>query len=164
MTLAFWYTVAQLAPMTLPVIALVAGVVAFLQYRSASFFSTVKYVEFLEDKYTRDQRRKIIKEVPKQTGDWWLENDDLEKAAGIVCARYGLVGALTKSNKRARRFIAREWADNICRSYETLKPYLAYRADLAKKRGTPGGFHQYTLLYDEAMRQIAIQRARCPSN
>ena len=129
------------------------GWIALKEYRSSKIFETIK---FLEEWETRKQRRLVYERLyplRPSLDAWWEHDKELANAAADVCARYGLVGAVTKSDRAVREFVAREWADNICRSYEALKDYIRYR-----ETATPGAFRQYTSLYEEAAMHRSTKR------
>ena len=123
------------------------GYVALKEYRSARLFEAIKY---LEDSETREARKIIYQELVRsspKSKQWWNNNKRLSDAAATVCARYNLVGAVSKDDKKLRKFIVKEWAYNICATYEPLKEYLRHREE---NRGQAGAFNRYRELYDEA--------------
>jgi hypothetical protein len=127
---------------------IVEGKAAFKQYRSSRIIETIRY---LEDDQTREDRRKIYRALHQpridRTNDSWWRDDELEAAAANVCARYGLIGAITQDDKNIRQFIAGAWSTNIITSYETLAGYIDYR-----EQRTPGAFRHFKRLYKEAKR------------
>lgn len=126
------------------------GRVALKEYRNARLFDAIKYVE---DGDTRAARTTIYKELqrrqPAKT-NWWDEDSPLSEAASIVCARYNLLGAVTREDVVLREFIVREWANNICTTYEALKDYMQYRE--TSPTGRKGMWRRYAELYEEAQR------------
>jgi len=126
----------------------IEGWIALKQHRSSKIFDTVKYVE---DPETREARKRIYENLRRQKHSlerWWERDEKLRDAAAIVCVRYNLVGAVTKNDRKVREFVAREWAHNICETYEALQNYIRYREN--PETGIPGAFHQYQWLYIEA--------------
>src|SRR5215472_14356794 len=119
----------------------IEGCIALREYRSAKIFDTIKYLEEWE---TRAARRLLFEKLPL-SGAWWDRNQELADAAADVCARYGLVAAVTEHDRSVRTFVARHWAHNICRFYVLLESYVRYR-----EAKTPGVYRHYTALYSEA--------------
>jgi hypothetical protein len=119
--------------------------VALSEYRNSRMFEAIKYVE---DDTTRAARKIIYEKLRKskpEFDDWWAHDEDLADAAAHVCARYNLLGAVTKGDKSVRRFVVKEWADNICSTYEALVTYIQYRETTA-----PRAFGRYAELYRDA--------------
>jgi hypothetical protein len=123
------------------------GKIALKEYRSVRLFDAIKYVE---DSETRTARKmiydKLIKSAPPK--DWWRKNILLADAAATVCARYNLLAAVTKDDSELRRFVVREWANNICTNYEALRDYMRYRE--ASNTGPSNPYRCYAELYVEA--------------
>ena len=143
-----WFT--MLGEWAIVVAILYEGQVALKEYRSARLFEAIKYVE---DEHTRKARRTLWKHL-QAGGDtsheqkWWDHNADLAEAASTVAARYNLLGAVTREDQSLRAFVVKEWANNICYTYEALREYLEYRE--ASNSGRPGLFRRYQELYNEA--------------
>jgi len=138
-------------------IAIVIGYeiwVALSEYRNSRMFEAIKYVE---DDTTRAARRVIYEKLRRskpQFEDWWEHDTTLADAAAHVCARYNLLGAVTKDDKKVRRFVVQEWAHNICSTHDALASYIRYR-----EAETPGAFRRYTDLYREAMAHKAAEKS-----
>jgi len=123
------------------------GTIALREYRSTRLFESIKY---LEDNETRSARRIIYEKlvrVSPTAADWWDHDDELDRAASTVCARYNLVGAVSREDAKLREFIVKEWAFNICTTYEALNKYLRYRE---ARENQAGAFMRYQELYEEA--------------
>lgn len=125
------------------------GHVALKEYRSARLFDAIKYVEDVD---TRKARKIIYDNLQRSTPakNWWEQDGELADAAATVCARYNLLGAVTREDAVLRNFVVREWVNNICTTYETLEEYMRYRE--LSKTGRAGLFLRYAELYDEARR------------
>lgn len=132
-----------LSQIALPIIAVVTGWIVWTQHRTSKVFALIRY---LEDPRVRSARRLLYKNLIAKSPPekWWVRDDDLEDAAATVCVRYSIVGVMTKNDKWVREFIAREWANNIRRTYEALTGYLEYRRD---SDGTDA-YSGYQELYD----------------
>jgi len=133
------------------------GRIALREYRSARLFDAIRYIEAEEP---REARRilyeKIVSRAP-QENRWWEGDAGLANAASATCARYNLLGAVTNEDTALRKFIVREWANNICWTYEALEGYLNYREH--SKTGRPGMFRHYTALYRDARQQAVAKES-----
>jgi len=135
-----------IATWALVLVGAVAAAFALRHVQTLKKFELLKYIESSE---VRDARRKVYQEIaigPRQGQEWWKDkaNDDLEKAAALVCASYDILG-LVAGRLCLGRFFARSWAHSIVWSHEALKPYLDYRRENASN-----AYHTYTQLYDRA--------------
>lgn len=142
-TFVEWFT--MVGEWGIVVVILYEGNVALKGYRSSKIFEAIKYVEDSDiRKYRRDVYEKLRKTRPEHK-KWWDHDKELADAAGEVCSRYDVLGAMTKDEKYVREFITREWAENICDNYNALEDYIADRGTR-----TPRAFHLFTDLYKEA--------------
>jgi hypothetical protein len=124
--------------------------VAITENRNARLFEAIKYIE---DDKTRADRRIIydkLRRAKPDKEDWWRYDEPLARAAADISARYNFLGAITQKDRKLRKFVVEEWANNICTSYEALESYIKYRED-ETQAGIPGSFRRYTALYKEAL-------------
>ncbi|HWE72953.1 MAG TPA: hypothetical protein VG328_07325 [Stellaceae bacterium] len=116
-------------------------------YRISRMFEAVKFVE---DDITRDARAVVYEGLVAHGQPpglpWWQHDDKLAKAAGLVCARYNLLGAVTLDEANVRRLVVREWGRNIIDNHRRLESYIEYREKIS-----PGAFQRFTDLYNEAL-------------
>ncbi|MEA2950899.1 MAG: hypothetical protein QOJ96_419 [Alphaproteobacteria bacterium] len=129
------------------------GHVALKEYRSARLFDAIKYIEDMDARRARTTLYKQLHDTPPESHEWWKENSELESAAAVTCARYNLLGAVTREDKVLRQFVVREWGNNICWTFEALKNYVKYREH--SKTGRPRMSRHYAALYEEARQQQA---------
>jgi hypothetical protein len=113
MTADQWLNFAsRISQIVLPVIAVIAAVIAWMQYRAARIIEISK---LLEDSKIRCARRMLYKELVEKPppSDWWKHDDKLAQAAETVCSNFSTVGVISEK-VWIKKFIAREWAYTIC--------------------------------------------------
>jgi hypothetical protein len=126
---------------------LIEGVLALREYRSNRQFNIIRYIE---DKDMREARmtlyQKLIRNTPA-TRNWWDEDTDLADAAALVCARYDIVGVLTKKDPELREFVLDEWSANIRWTYEAVSEFVKDRR-ASGKTGRPDMYADYAQMYE----------------
>lgn len=135
------------------IVILYEGKIALSQDRTSKIFEMLKH---LEDPIIRESRRVLYQRVRVKTAPdkWWEHDDELDEAAATICARYALVAVIIGNDRRVWKFIAREWANNICWTHETLEKYLLYR-----RIDEPNAYYGYTKLYEAAKPHRSVSRS-----
>lgn len=131
------------------------GRIALKEFRSTRIFEAIQYIE-ADD--TRSARKTLYEGLHRDTPsqNWWETDKNLDHAAAITCARYNLLGVLTRRDKYLRQFVVREWTNNICWTHEALQEYIRYRE--RSKTGRPRMFRHYEELYADANQHLESEK------
>jgi hypothetical protein len=129
---------------------ILTGIVALAAIGTSTQLQTFKRFElmkYLEDPRIRKARRLLFYRLrsPKEPppARWWESDEELEEAAATVCSSYDIVGIMATGTNH--KFFKKEWAYNICWTYDALSEYLRER-----HQANQNLFHGYRELYDAA--------------
>ena len=151
-----WYWYSQIA---LSLFALIAAVVAFVQYqhtrRQNQVFRTFEIIRHLEREEVREARRIVMSEIPDgRSEEWWeslKSNDKRRTAAAQLCSVYshmGLVFAKFGLDDVGDIFLD-QWGETAVLAHEYVLPgYLEYR-----RRETKKAYEGFDWFYAEAKKR-----------
>jgi hypothetical protein len=136
-------------------VACVAAMFAGMQLKTNRLFEILKFLQ--DDQAVAARRYILTRETFPDTAEAWEHDEELEKAASVICANYNIVGLVLRQTRLLVGFpgsishtIVRSWAWSIVACYRRLRPLIELRSARRGTDYTPG----FLWMHDRALRWV----------